>query len=100
MAIDLTTPETVTTQYQGITAVMFTVPHSAGALDKNNVVASYEVRSWDSSGNMLEGYTSRSVVFPDWPVAFKEAVRDMYALIEQDAQNQGLIGAGTGEVLE
>ena len=100
MAVDLTTPEVVTTRYEGITTVMFNIPHAAGAIDKDNISAMYEVRAWDSNGNLLDGYKSRSVDFPAWPVAFKQAVRDMYALIEQDAQNQGLIGAGTGEVLE
>ena len=100
MAVDLTTPGTVVTQKQGITTVMFNIPHVAGVIDKNNITAMYEVRAWNSDGNMLDGYKSRSVTFPNWPIVFKQAVRDVYALIEQDAQNQGLIGAGTGEVLE
>jgi hypothetical protein len=99
MAQDLTTPEIQSITHQGVTAIVFSIPHKTD-MTINRITGSmvYEVTSWNSTGEVVE-QQHRSVLFPDWPTAFKTDMSSVYNKIEQDAINNGLIGDGTPETL-
>ena len=98
MAQVLTTPENKTIETQGVTAMVFDIPHVNALLDKPNISLIYEVTSWTSTGEVVSK-VSRSVAFPSWPASFKTDMASVYSKVEQDAVASGLIGLGTPEAL-
>lgn len=106
MARTLTTPivQPPCTQ-QGITRFTIDIPHVFDEVDgemkinKDHVKLKYAVITFNESGEAVTG-TERTVPFADWPALFKTDVKEVYAKIEIDAENAGLIGAGEDELLE
>ena len=107
MARTLTIPEGMPdTIQQGITGVRFEIPHirniadTAMEISKPNVRAWYEVTSYDPAGKVISKAT-RQMLLPNWAAVFTTDVKAMYAKIEIDAENNGLIyGPGVDEPLE
>lgn len=89
---------------QGITGVQFQVPHrlsadgSRSVIDRGLIQVQYHVTTWDASGRRV-AQAQRTVAFADWPAQFSDAVRQVYQMLEIDARNNGLFGAGTDETI-
>lgn len=106
MARTLTTPvaQPDVTQ-QAVSEFVVTVPHIADIggnmiISRSQVQIRYEVITYDSVGEILRR-ENRVVMAADWPPAFVTDMKEIYARVEQDAANAGLIlGDGTDEPLE
>lgn len=105
MATTLTSPVDLgSVTHQGITSIQFKIPHKRSVdgtqaiVNRDRVVVAYQVTTWDGNGKVI-ATASRTVAFANWPNAFKTDARGVYAKLELDAKNNGLIGAGTGEDL-
>jgi len=102
MAIELTTPVPIPdTTFQGITKIDFHFPHFKDTgevmkLNKPDIVAVFTVTTWTGDGTVLSEARHKAD-FPDWPANFTIDVQSVYSRIEQYAESQGFIGAGTPE---
>ena len=107
MARTLDIPEDLPDAFQqGITSISFNIPHEinetgdAMKINKVEVHVKYSVTTWDNACKVIDNKT-RGVIFADWPVAFITDMKAVYAKLELDAENSGLIyGPGTDEPLE
>jgi len=106
MARTLTTPvvQPDATQ-QAVSEFIVSVPHVADIggemiISRAQVQVNYEVITYDSTGTILYR-SNRTVNAADWPSGFVADMKEIYARIEADAENAGLIlGPGTDEPLE
>lgn len=91
---------------QAVTGIRFEIPHirnianTAMEIQKAQVQIWYEVTTYNEDGDPL--YTrQRTLKFPNWTAGFITDMKAVYAKVEIDATNQGLIyGPGTDEPLE
>ena len=91
--------------HQAVIDLHFEVAHThneaTGEMDimLEGVNILYTVQTFNDNGG-LEKTERRRVYYPDWPVAFKTGMRDIYAMVETDAENAGLLGPGVDDPLE
>ena len=106
MARTLTTPvPQPDALQQAVSNFQVIVPHVADIggnmiISRAQVQLIYEVITYDAEGTILYR-TSRTVMAADWPANFVTDMKEIYARIESDAENAGIIlGPGTDEPLE
>jgi hypothetical protein len=106
MARTLTTPvEQPDALQQAVSTFTVVVPHIADIggsmiISRAQVQLQYEVITYDADGTILYR-TNRTVLASEWPVNFVQDMKEIYARIEADAENAGIIlGPGTDEPLE
>lgn len=67
---------------------------ATGTVDPDGITFTYVVNNRDASGNVIESNT-RTIKFANWPASVKADLKAVYTRVLADAENQGLIGAGT-----
>ena len=103
MAVTLNPPVDETIEHQAITRFQVKVPHTIDSngpsINKNSVEVVYWVSSYNLAGELINEKV-QGVQFSEWPQVFIDDMKGVYAKLETDAQNRGLIYPGTGEILE
>lgn len=103
MATTLTTPETrPDITHHAITRLTFEVPHTLDQgniiIDRDRVVARYRVVYYNADGVAIDRF-DETVFYADWPAGVKTDMQSVYAAVETDAKNKGLIDPGADEPL-
>lgn len=96
MARTRTTPEStpdVTTDYVMQFGVIMAYDE-AGNPDTDNIKFVYVVNNTDGAGGVIRSQV-REVKFANWPAGVKTDLKAVYNRVLTDAENAGLIGAGT-----
>ena len=96
MARTRTTPETqeeITTDYVMQFGVVMAY-NDNGTPNTDGIKFVYTVNAADANNVVVKSQV-RELVFANWPAAVKTELKAIYARVLADAENQGLIGAGT-----
>ena len=90
-----TNPVNITVTEDRITGFTLGIEYNAdGTINQQNTRFGYFVENINSIGEVVDTQ-GRGVNMEDWPQSLRDDIKVLYDRILIDAENQGLIGAGT-----